>query len=114
MENQINFIQIQKDNEEHLKIASSLWVPFICEVNDHDGTYEDEEQIIEGLKKRIAIQGSRKDMHFEIAMVNGEPFGIAMLLLTLGLFMVYWKKVMEQLWDFIFVRIFVAKGWGLY
>lgn len=25
MENQINFIQIQKDNEEHLKIASSLW-----------------------------------------------------------------------------------------
>ena len=52
MENQINFIQIQKDNEEHLKIASSLWVPFICEVNEHDGTYEDEEKKKKKKKKR--------------------------------------------------------------
>lgn len=84
MENQINFIQIQKDNEEHFKIASKLWVPFICEVHKHDGTYEEEEQIIDGLKKRIAIQGCRKDMHFEIAIVNGEPFGIAMFAIDLG------------------------------
>ena len=39
MENQIDFIQIQKDNEEHFKMASKLWVPFICEVNAHDGTH---------------------------------------------------------------------------
>lgn len=51
MENQIDFIQIQKDNEEHFKMASKLWVPFICEVNAHDGTHEDEEQIMNGLKK---------------------------------------------------------------
>lgn len=84
MENHINFIQIQKDNEEHFKIASKLWVPFIREVNEHDGTYKDEEQIMDGLKKRIAIQGCRKDMHFEIATVNGEPFGIAMFAIDLG------------------------------
>ena len=42
--------------EEHFKMASKLWVPFICEVNAHDGTHEDEEQIMNGLKKRIAIQ----------------------------------------------------------
>lgn len=51
METQIDFIQIQKDNEEHFKMASKLWVPFICEVNAHDGTHEDEEQIMNGLKK---------------------------------------------------------------
>ena len=79
MENQIDFIQIQKDNEEHFKMASKLWVPFICEVNAHDGTHEDEEQIMNGLKKRIAIQGSRKDMHFEIATVDGEPFGMVIV-----------------------------------
>ncbi|MCM1119244.1 MAG: GNAT family N-acetyltransferase [bacterium] len=84
MENQIDFIQIQKDNEEQFEIASKLWVPFICEVNEHDGTYQDKERIINGLKKRIAIQGCRKDMHFEIAIVNGEPFGIAMFAIDLG------------------------------
>lgn len=84
MENQINFIQIEKDNEEHFEMASKLWVPFIREVHEHDGTDEDEEQIINGLTKRIAIQGSRKDMHFEMAIVNGEPFGIAMFAIDLG------------------------------
>lgn len=84
MENQINFIQIEKDNEEHFEMASKLWVPFIREVHEHDGTDEDEEQIINGLTKRIAIQGSRKDMHFEIAVVDGEPFGIAMFAIDLG------------------------------
>lgn len=84
MENQIDFIQIEKDNEEHFEMASKLWVPFIREVHEHDGTDEDEEQIINGLTKRIAIQGSRKDMHFEIAVVDGESFGIAMFAIDLG------------------------------
>ncbi len=46
---------LPQDNKEHFEMASKLWVPFICEINEHDGTYEDEEQIIDGLKKRIAI-----------------------------------------------------------
>ena len=40
--------------------------------------------ITNGLKKRISIQGCRKDMHFEIALVNGYPFGIAMFAIDLG------------------------------
>lgn len=80
----MNFIQIKKDNESHFETAAKLWVPFIREVNEHDGTHQSKEQIIEGLKKRIAIQGSRKDMHFEIAFVNGEPSGIAMFAIDLG------------------------------
>ena len=51
MENQITFIQIQKDNKEHYEIAEKLWVPFICEINKHNGAYKPEEQIINGLKK---------------------------------------------------------------
>lgn len=84
MENQISFIQIEKENEKHFEMAAKLWIPFIREVQEHDGRYESEEKIIEGLKKRISIQGSRKDMHFEIAIVDGEPFGIAMFAIDLG------------------------------
>ena len=84
MKQQINFIQIEKDNAAHFEMESKLWVPFIEEVNEHDGTYKTKEQIADGLKKRISIQGRRKDMHFEIACVNGEPFGIAMFAIDLG------------------------------
>lgn len=40
-------------------------------MNEHDGTYETEEQIIDGLEKRIVI-------------ANGELFGIAMFAIDLG------------------------------
>ncbi|MCM1541292.1 MAG: GNAT family N-acetyltransferase [Blautia sp.] len=84
MKNQIEFIQLQKNNESHFEAASKLWVPFIQEVNRHDGTHRSEEQILDGLKKRISIQGNRRDMHFEIALTDGEPFGIAMFAIDLG------------------------------
>ena len=40
MKKQINFIQIEKDNAVHFESASQLWIPFIKEVNEHDGTYQ--------------------------------------------------------------------------
>lgn len=84
MEQQINFIQIEKDAPLHLEMASKLWLPFICEVNEHDGVYESDEQILVGLKKRIAIQGTRNDMHFELAFLQDQPVGIAMFAVDLG------------------------------
>lgn len=84
MEKLIRYIQIEKDNVAHFEMASKLWIPFIQEVNEHDGTYQSEEQMTNGLKKRISIQGYRKDMHFEIAYVNEAPLGIAMFAIDLG------------------------------
>lgn len=112
MENQINFIQIEKDNEEHFEMASKLWVPFIREVHEHDGIHEDEEQIINGLKKRIAIQGSRKDMHFEIAVVDGEPFGIAMFAIDLGTIYGLLEKGYGTIMGFYIRPDFRRKGLG--
>ncbi|MBQ3088261.1 MAG: GNAT family N-acetyltransferase [Clostridia bacterium] len=82
--NRLNYVQISKEDKMHLKIAASLWVPFIKEVNEHDGKIQNDEQIFNGLKKRIAIQGIRKDMHFEIAFLNHVPIGIAMFAIDLG------------------------------
>ena len=114
MENQISFIQIQKDNEEHFEMASKLWVPFIREVHKHDGTDEDEEQIINGLKKRIAIQGSSKDMHFEIAVVDGEPFGIAMFAIDLGTVYGLLEKGYGTIMGFYIRPDFRCKGLGMF
>lgn len=80
----LNYVQLQKGNEVHFATARELWVPFIKEVSAHDGTVQTEEQILDGLKKRIAIQGRRTDMHFEVAFWNDTAVGIAMFAVDLG------------------------------
>lgn len=80
----LTYLQIDKNSEEHFEKAKSLWLPFICEVNEHDGTAETEEEIIDSLRKRISIQGSRPDMHFEIAFLDDMPVGIAMFAIDTG------------------------------
>ena len=80
----LTYLQIDKNNEEHFENAKLLWLPFIHEVNEHDGTTEIEEEIIDSLRKRIGIQGSRPDMHFEIAFLDGMPVGIAMFAIDTG------------------------------
>lgn len=84
MQKKLTYLQIDKNNEKHFESAKSLWFPFIREVNEHDGTMETEEEILDGLRKRISIQGSRPDMHFEIAFLEGKPVGIAMFAIDTG------------------------------
>ncbi|HBL84697.1 MAG TPA: hypothetical protein DDZ99_07305 [Clostridiales bacterium] len=81
---ELKFVQLEKGNEEHLKSAKSVWIPFIHEVNAHDKEIQTEDEIVLGLRKRIGIQGSRKDMHFEIVLLNNEVIGIAMFAIDLG------------------------------
>lgn len=84
MENKLSYIQLEKENETHYEMALGLWLPFIQEVNQHDGVVETREQIALGLRKRIAIQGGREDMHFEIALLEGKAAGVAMFAIDLG------------------------------
>ncbi len=80
----IKFTQIYQDDMSLCETAGALWVPFIKEVNGHEGKVKSEGEISEGLKKRIAIQGSRRDMHFEIMFLKDVPVGIAMFAIDLG------------------------------
>ena len=84
MQKKLTYLQIDKSNAEHFENAKSLWLPFISEVNEHDGTSETEEDVIDGLRKRTSIQGSRPDMHFEIAFLDDQPVGIAMFAIDTG------------------------------
>lgn len=78
-----NLSNLKKVREELFNMAKKVWLPFIHEVNAHNGIKQTDNEIIIGLKK-IDIQGTRKDMHFEIALLNDEVIGIAMFAIDLG------------------------------
>ena len=80
----LTFVQIQKNNPKHYEDAALLWIPFIRELNSHRGVIDSEDTITGNLKKRIAIQGTRPDMHFEIAYQENKPTGIANFGVDLG------------------------------
>ena len=84
MKEALRFVQLYEGDETLLAMAREVWVPFIREVNANDGVTQSDEAILDGLAKRIHIQGSRKDMHFELALLDGEAVGIAMFAIDLG------------------------------
>jgi len=65
-------------------VVRELCLPYFEELNSHDGICESKEKILTAINSRIAVQGKRKDMHFEIAFLNDEAIGIAMFAIDLG------------------------------
>lgn len=82
--NRLTYLQLSKDESSHFEIAKSVWMPFGQEINIHDGITETDEEILEDCRRRIGIQGSRPDMHFELAFLNDEVIGLAMFAIDLG------------------------------
>ena len=81
---ELTFIQLHENSNELFEMAKSVWVPFIHEINVNDGITQTDDDITDGLKKRIHIQGTRKDMHFEIALLGDKVIGISMFAIDLG------------------------------
>ena len=82
--NKLKYVQLHKDDAAQFEAAKRLWIPFCQELNQHDGVTETEGEIITDLKRRIAIQGKRADMQFELVYLGEEPVGIAMFAIDLG------------------------------
>lgn len=82
--NRLTYLQLSKDESSHFEIAKSVWMPFCQEINIHDGITETDEEILEDCRRRIGIQGSRPDMHFELAFLNDEIIGLTMFAIDLG------------------------------
>lgn len=81
---ELKFIQLQGSNKKLFEMAKEVWLPFIHEVNTNDRKTQSDAEIISGLQKRIHIQGTRSDMHFELALLGDEVIGIAMFAIDLG------------------------------
>ena len=80
----LNYVQISKEDNAVCEVATKLCFPYFEELNEHERVVESKEEILEAVKQRIAIQGKREDMHFEIALLNDEAIGIAMFAIDLG------------------------------
>ena len=81
---ELKFVQLQEGSKELCDMAKEVWLPFIREVNANDGKSQSDVEILNGLQKRIHIQGTRKDMHFEIILLDDEVVGISMFAIDLG------------------------------
>ncbi len=110
--NTLKFLQIRSNDPQHFEIAKSLWLPFTQEVNSHDNTYQTEDEIIDNLSKRIAIQGYRNDMHFEIAYFENTPIGIAMFAIDLGTIYGLLEKGYGTVMGFYIAPNYRRKGFG--
>ncbi len=80
----LNYVQISKEDNAVCEMARELCLPYFEELNAHEGIVESKETILEAVEQRIAIQGRRKSMYFEIAFLNDEAIGIAMFAIDLG------------------------------
>lgn len=80
----LSFVQISKENDELCEITRTLCVPYFEELNAHEGIIESKEEILNAVNQRIAAQGKRNNMHFEIVFLNSVPIGIAMFAIDLG------------------------------
>ena len=108
----LQFIQIEKGNEQHYLLAKGLWLLFCRELRLHDGVIQSDEQILFGLQKRIGIQGTRADMHFELALLGETAIGISMFAIDLGTVYGLLEKGCGTVMGFYIHPAFRRKGYG--
>ncbi len=110
--NKLNYLQLVKDQKEHFELAKPLWLEFHKEINQHDGIVETDEEILTDLKRCINIQGSRKDMHFEIAFTDDIAVGISMFAIDTGTVYGLLPKGCGTIMGFYIIPEFRRKGYG--
>lgn len=110
--NRLSYLQLVKENAEHFELAKPLWIEFNKEVNEHDGIIETDEEILTDLKRRINIQGSRPDMHFEIAFIGNIPIGISMFAIDTGTVYGLLPKGCGTIMGFYIIPEYRRKGYG--
>lgn len=80
----MQFIQLNKEDVNHIEIAKSLWVPFVVDQKRLRGEVFDIGQITDNLMRRIGIQGLRDTMHFELCYIDNACVGISNFAIDLG------------------------------
>ena len=87
MEN-IRFTQIYKENQDLHQELLPLWLDYMKEIGEHNSNspYNNDEIIkdIQGLERRVKIQGNRKEMHFELFYCDDLLIGFANFAIDTG------------------------------
>ncbi|MCL2773324.1 MAG: GNAT family N-acetyltransferase [Oscillospiraceae bacterium] len=78
------FMQIYPENQTLYQDLLPKWIDFIKEIDEHRNGSQSDTEIIHNLDCRVKIQGSRKDMHFELFYCDNELIGFANFAIDLG------------------------------
>ena len=78
------FIQVQKGNASQYNLLLPLWRDFYRELDANRCENTDFNEVERDLVRRVNIQGSRSDMHFEIAFINDIAVGFSNYAVNLG------------------------------
>ena len=81
---QLTFIQVRKNSFRQRALLRPLWRSFSRELDANRGEHTPGRDIAQDLARRIKIQGSRSDMHFEIAFLQGKAIGFSNYAVDLG------------------------------
>ena len=80
----LQFIQVINRNKEHYDVLFPLWRDFIHELNANRNEHTEDNELERDLVRRISIQGTRSDMHFEVAYLGDTAIGFTNYAIDLG------------------------------
>lgn len=106
------FVQIYKGNMIHFEDARLLWVKYILEHDESMGKQTNIDFLLDDLDRRIRIQGSRPNMHFEILYVEEKAIGIAYYAIDLGGIKGLIAPGYGYLMEFFILKEYRMQGWG--
>lgn len=100
----LSYVQLESASGELLTVSGDIWRRFITEVNENDGIFESDDEISMGFAKRVAVQGSRSDMHFELVFDGDAAVGIVMFAVDTGTVYGLLERGLETVMGVTFVR----------
>ena len=106
------FIQIYKGNQGLYADLLPRWIDFIRELDAHRNSATTDNEIILALDRRVNIQGSRKDMHFELMYCGGDLIGFANFAIDLGTIYGLLEAGYGAFLGFYIAPAFRRKGYG--
>jgi len=108
----IKFVQIYKDDTDLYDKLLPLWIHYFDNVNWGEDEKPTHEESIENLNRRINIQGSRPDMHFEIVFCDDIPIGLINYAIDLGTLYGQFEPGYGCIAEFYIIPEFRRKGYG--
>ena len=110
----LRFIQIAKENQDLYNDILPLWLEYFDELRKNDNNEEKptKDETIHDLNRRINIQGSRSDMHFELLYYDSICIGFANFAIDTGGISRLIEKGYGFVLEYYIAPEFRRKGYG--
>ena len=106
------FTQIYKDNHDLYQDLLPLWIDYINEIDVHKCVFQSNDEIIQNLNRRVKIQGTRKEMHFELFYCDDVPIGFANFAIDTGTLYGLLEAGYGVVMEFYVAPVCRRKGYG--